>query len=66
MASNLAIDMKLLTEAQRLFGIKTKRETVNFALEELIAARKRQSFIQLMGTMDWDKSFDIKAERSRV
>jgi Arc/MetJ family transcription regulator len=41
MATNLNIDQGLLEEAQRVSGMKTKRETVNAALAEYIQRRKQ-------------------------
>ena len=38
MPTNLAIDDRLLQEAQRVGGQRTDRETVNAALEEYIRA----------------------------
>jgi len=43
MATNLAIDQKLLEEAQKLGGKKTKKDTVNEALIEYIQRRKQKS-----------------------
>ena len=34
MATNLAIDDKLLEEALSISGLKTKKDTVNYALKE--------------------------------
>ena len=42
MATNLNIDQDLLKEAQRLGIQRTKRKTVNDALEEYIQRRKRK------------------------
>ena len=36
MATNLAIDDKLLCEAFEISGLKTKKDTVNLALKEFI------------------------------
>jgi Arc/MetJ family transcription regulator len=65
MATNLALDPDLLERAFRLSGEKTKKAAVTRALEEFIARRKQRNLLELMGTLDWDDSFDYKAERSR-
>lgn len=65
MPTNLAIDDRLLDEARRLGGRKTKRETVNDALQEFIQRRQRLDLISVMGTVDYDPAYDYKKERRR-
>ncbi len=65
MPTNLAIDDKLLNEALRLGGHKTKRQTVNEALTEYIQRRKRLRLRELSGKIDFDPSYDYKRERQR-
>jgi Arc/MetJ family transcription regulator len=65
MPSNLAIDDRLLEEALRVGGRKTKRETVNEALREFIQRRQRFQLLKLLGTIEYDPSYDYKAERRR-
>lgn len=43
MATNLAIDNKLLERAKRVGGLRTKKETVTLALEEFISSRQQRS-----------------------
>ncbi len=52
MATNLAIDIKLLNEAQSISGLKTKRETVNSALKEFVDRRKQLELVDLFGEYD--------------
>ena len=63
MATNLNIDDRLLKEAQKLSGKKTKRETVNEALAEYIQRRKQKEILQLFGAVDFDSNFDYKQAR---
>lgn len=65
MATNLAIDPALLDRAVLVSGERTKKAVVTLALQEFIARRAQKSVIELMGTLQWDNSFDYKAERSR-
>lgn len=65
MATNLALDDKLLEDAFRLGGHKTKRETVNEALREYVQFRRRQRFLDAFGTIDFDPAWDYKKERRR-
>ena len=46
-------------------GERTKKAAVTRALEEFILRRKQKGLLDLMGKLEWDKSFDYKAERSR-
>ncbi len=65
MATNLAIDGRLLEEAQRIGGRRTKKETVTEALVEYIRRRKQQKVIELFGTIDFDPDYDYKKQRRR-
>lgn len=66
MATNLAIDPALLDRAVLVSGERTKKAVVTKALEEFIARREQRRITELFGTLDWDASFDYKAERSRT
>jgi hypothetical protein len=46
-------------------GERTKKAAVTRALQEFIARRQQKRFLELMGKLEWDDSFDYKAERSR-
>jgi hypothetical protein len=65
MATNLSIDPKLLERALEVSGERTKKAAVTKALEEFIARRRQKRLLDLMGKLEWDSSFDYKAERSR-
>ncbi len=65
MPTNLAIDGELLDEALRLGGHSTKRATVNEALREYIARRKRLRALTAFGTVEFDRRFDYKRERRK-
>ena len=65
MATNLSIDPELIEQALRVSGEKTKKAAVTRALEEFIARRKQKNLLELMGRLEWDTSYDYKAERSR-
>ncbi|MEO5734563.1 MAG: type II toxin-antitoxin system VapB family antitoxin [Rubrivivax sp.] len=65
MATNLAIDPDLLERAVAVGGERTKKAVVTQALIEYIARRQQKHLLDLMGTLEWDPSFDYKAERSR-
>jgi Arc/MetJ family transcription regulator len=65
MATNLALDPDLLERAVKVSGEKTKKAAVTRALEEFITRRSQKRLVDLMGKLEWDESFDYKAERSR-
>lgn len=63
MATNLALDDKLVEEAKRLGKHRTKRDAVNEAIAEYVARRRRRKVLDLFGKMDWDPDYDYKAQR---
>jgi hypothetical protein len=65
MATNLSLDPELIDRALAISGERTKKAAVTRALEEFIARRKQKDLADLMGKLDWDPSYDVKAERSR-
>ena len=65
MATNLSLDPKLIEQAVKVSGERTKKAAVTRALEEFISRRKRKHLLNLMGKLEWDTDFDYKAERSR-
>jgi Arc/MetJ family transcription regulator len=65
MATNLALDPDLVERALKVSGEKTKKAAVSRALEEFITRRSQKRLVDLMGKLEWDESFDYKAERSR-
>ncbi len=65
MATNLALDDKLIEEARDIGGHKTKKQAVTAALQEYIKRKRQMEIISLFGTIDWDPTYDYKAERWR-
>jgi Arc/MetJ family transcription regulator len=66
MATNLAIDDRLLEEAQKVGGHRTKKATVTEALEEYIQRRKQARILELFGTVDFDPRYDYKKQRKKA
>jgi Arc/MetJ family transcription regulator len=54
MRTNIDIDDDVLREAQRLLGTKTKRDTVDLALRELVARHRQIGILQLRGKVHWE------------
>jgi Arc/MetJ family transcription regulator len=65
MATNLSLDSDLIDRVLKVSGERTKKAAVTRALEEFIALRRQKRIVELMGRLEWDSSFDYKAERSR-
>ncbi len=64
MATNLGMNPDLIERALKVSGEKTKMAAVTRALEEFITHRSQKRLADLMGKLEWDESFDYKAERS--
>lgn len=65
MRTNIVLDDKLIQRAQRLTGIKTKREVVHEALRLLILVNEQAEVRLLRGKLPWDGNLDDQ-RRSRV
>ena len=65
MPTNLAIDDQLIEQAQKLGGHKTKKDTVNAALDEYIRRRKQAVVLRLFGTIEYDSAYDYRRERRK-
>jgi len=65
MSTNLAIDDRLLEEALKAGGHKTKEDTVNEALREYIQRRQQLKILDLFGKVEFDPSYDYKRQRKR-
>lgn len=65
MPTNLAIDDRLIAEAQKVGHHRTKKEAVTAALDEYIRKRKQLDIIEMFGKVDFDEHYDYKRERER-
>ncbi len=65
MATNLALDDRLIEEARRTGRHKTKKEAVTAALQEYVRRRRQLRLLKLFGTIDYDPAYDYKAARRR-
>lgn len=65
MATNLSIDPDLIERALKVSGERTKKAAVTKALQEFIARRRQKRLLDLMGQLEWDSSYDYKADRKR-
>lgn len=52
MRTTLSIKEDLLKEAKKISGAKTKKETIEMALEEFVRKRKSKKLIELEGKIE--------------
>jgi Arc/MetJ family transcription regulator len=62
MRTNIVIDDKLMREALRATGLKTKREAVEQGLRTLLRLSKQAEIRRLRGKLNWQG--DLNAMRS--
>ena len=60
MRTNIVLDDKLIERAQKLTGIKTKREVVHEALRLLILLNEQGEIRTLRGKLPWDGNLDTQ------
>ena len=63
MRTNIDLDDQLVNEAMTLTGIKTKKEVVNLALQELVRSRKKKNLLDLAGRIHFRRGFNHKKLR---
>jgi Arc/MetJ family transcription regulator len=66
MATNLALDDRLIEEARQAGNHKTKKDAVTAALAEYVKRRKQLRILDAFGTFEFDSAYDYKAERRRT
>jgi len=64
MRTNIVIDDKLMRDALRATGLKTKRETVELGLRTLLSLKKQAAIRRLRGKLDWQG--DLNAMRRDI
>ena len=65
MATNLAIDDKLIEEARLIGKHVTKKGVVTEALLEYIQRRKQIEILDLFHSVDYDPDYDYKEQRKK-
>lgn len=65
MATNIGIDEKLLEEAKQVGAHRSKKDAANAALAEYVQRHKQQRILELFGKIDFDPTYDYKAERRK-
>ena len=58
MRTNIVIDDNLIAKAMNYTGLRTKKEVVHFALEEIIRREERKKILELQGKVHWEGNLD--------
>ncbi|MBK7662112.1 MAG: type II toxin-antitoxin system VapB family antitoxin [Candidatus Methylophosphatis roskildensis] len=58
MRTNIVIDDKLMSDALRATGLKTKREAVELGLRTLVRLRKQAEIRRFRGKLQWQGELD--------
>ena len=58
MRTNIDIDDKLLEQAMKISKLKSKKQLVNHALEELIRLNRRKKMLSLFGKVKWEGNLE--------
>jgi Arc/MetJ family transcription regulator len=58
MRTNIEIDDKLMSDAFRLTGAKTKKEAVEMGLRTLLRLQQQAQLRQLRGKLQWEGDLD--------
>ena len=66
MRTTIVLDERVVKEAMRLTGAKTKREVVNLALRDLVARHKQADILSLAGQGFIAPDYDVRAVRRQM
>ena len=64
MRTNIVIDDRLVADAIKLSGAKTKREVVELALRRLVTSARQKDILDLVGHDLIAPDYDVRAVRS--
>ena len=54
MRTNVVIDEKIIEKAKKYTGLRTKKDVINYALQELIKRKERKEILKLAGKLHWE------------
>jgi len=64
MRTNIVIDDALLEEAFKYTDVKTKKDVIHLALQELVDNHKKLSLLELKGSISLADDYDYKTLRT--
>jgi len=65
-ATNLELDDRLIRQAVKLGGHRTKKAAVTQALSEYVSHLKQEGILDLFGKVDFEADYDPKRQRARA
>jgi hypothetical protein len=65
MATNLAVDDRLIEEAKLVGKHTTKKGAVTEALIEYIQRRKQSEILRIFHSIEYDQEYDYKKQRTK-
>jgi|TARA_B100000315_G_C14418135_1_gene514231 Arc/MetJ family transcription regulator len=54
MRTNVVLDEELVNSCKKATGIKTKKELINHALQELLRHKSQKRILELKGKINWE------------
>ena len=66
MATNLELDDRLIKQAVKLGGHRTKKAAVTQALNDYVSHLKQEGILDLFGKVDFSPDYDHKRQRART
>ena len=67
MRTNIVIDDRLIRDAMKVSGLKTKKAVVEAGLEMLIKVRSQSNIRRLRGKVRWEGNLDeLRSRRGQV
>ncbi len=66
MRTNIVLNDRLVADAMRLTGAKTKREVVELALRQVVLGRRRRNVLDLAGRGLIAPDYDVRKVRARM
>jgi Arc/MetJ family transcription regulator len=63
MRTNIVLDDRVIKQAMRIAGVKTKREAVDRALKDFVARSKQRDILDLIGQDLIARDYDVRAVR---
>jgi Arc/MetJ family transcription regulator len=58
MRTNIEIDDKLMIDALRATGVKTRREAVELGLRILVRLKRQSQIRRYLGKLEWESDLD--------
>lgn len=58
MRTNIEIDDKLMADALKATGLKTKKEAVDLGLKTLVKLKKQEGIKRFRGKLEWSGDLD--------